>query len=118
VLKGGFAAWSALGSGSGSTRLGEPLVYAGLFGALGAAPPALSTLFVSEAGVGRARERWPGPVAQVRGARSVRKRDLVRNGVTPTVEVDPVGERVLVEGEAVALAPATEVPLNLAYFVT
>ena len=33
VLKSGFAAWAPLGSGSGSTRIGEPLVYGGLFGA-------------------------------------------------------------------------------------
>src|SRR5262249_23578446 len=32
VLKGGFAAYGPLGSGSASTRLGEPLVYAAQFG--------------------------------------------------------------------------------------
>lgn len=118
VLKGGFAAWGPLGSGSGSTRLGEPLVYGGLFGSLGAAPPSLSTVFPSEAGAERIRGRWPGRVVPVRGARSVRKRDLVRNGETPEVRVDPEAERVLVDGRPVELEPASELPLNRAYFLT
>src|SRR5712692_3619699 len=38
VIKGGFSAWGPLGSGSGSTRLGEPLVYNVQFGGAGGAP--------------------------------------------------------------------------------
>jgi len=53
----------------------------------------------------------------VRGARSVRKRDLVRNGATPDVRVESEAERVLVDGRAVALEPARELPLNHAYFL-
>jgi urease subunit alpha len=118
VLKAGFAAWAPLGSGSGSTRLGEPIVYGSMFGGIGAAPAAVATLFASAAGAERVRSRWPGPVAVVRGARTVRKRDLVRNGATPEVRVDPVGERVLVDGEPVELEPASNLPLNRAYFLT
>jgi urease subunit alpha len=118
VLKGGFAAWGVLGSGSGSTRIGEPLVYGGLWGSLGAAPTALSTVFASGAGLPRMRERWPGPVAEVRACRAVRKGDMVRNTATPSVQVDPVSERVLVDGSPVTLAPASELPLSAAYFVS
>jgi urease subunit alpha len=118
VLKGGFAAWGVLGSGSGSTRLGEPLVYGGLWGALGAAPAAISTLFASAAGEARVRERWPGPVAVVRGCRSVRKRDMVRNTATPAVRVDPVAEQVTVDGVPAVLEPASDLPLGAAYFLT
>ena len=118
VLKGGFAAWAPLGSGSGSTRLGEPLVLGPLFGGIGAAPTAVATLFTSAAAEERARVCWPGPVANVRGTRTVRKSDLVRNCATPDVHVDPVGERVLVEGDPVALTPASDLPLNRAYFLT
>ena len=118
VLKAGFAAWSVLGSGSGSTRICEPLVYGSLFGVIGAAPAGLATLFTSGAGQEHARSRWPGPVAVVQGARNVRKRDLVRNGATPDVRVDPDAERVLVDGRPVELEPARELPLNRAYFLT
>ena len=48
---------------------------------------------------------------------TVRKRDLVRNGATPDVRVDPEAERVFVDGQPVELEPATELPLNRAYFL-
>jgi urease subunit alpha len=64
------------------------------------------------------RGRWPGRVGTVRGSRTVRKRDLVRNGATPDVRVDPEAERVYVDGTPVELEPAAELPLNRAYFLT
>ena len=115
VLKGGFAAWGPRGSGSASTRIGEPLVYGELFGGAGDAPAALTTVFASRAGADRVRERWPGRVAQVENVRSVRKRDLVRNGATPHVVVDPGRRVVLVDGEPAHLPPAAALPLNWAY---
>jgi urease subunit alpha len=115
VLKRGFAAWAPLGSGSGSTRIGEPLVYGPLFGGVGSAPGALAAVFASAAGAERVRERWPGLVGVVRGVRSVRKADMVRNSATPSVRVDPVARHVLVDGKPVELQPARELPLNRAY---
>jgi urease subunit alpha len=117
VLKAGFGAWGPLGSGSGSTRIGEPLVYGGLFGAVGAAPSALTAIFSSAAGADRVRERWPGHVGVVRGVRSVRKADMVRNTATPEVRVDPDAQRVLIDGKPVTLEPAHELPLNHPYFL-
>jgi urease subunit alpha len=117
VIKGGFAAWAPLGSGSGTTRIGEPLVYGGLFGAVGAAPAALATVFSSAVGAERLIDRWPGRLGVVRGVRSVRKHDMVRNAATPDVRVDPEARRVLVDGEPVSLEPAATLPLNWAYFL-
>jgi urease subunit alpha len=115
VVKGGFAAWAPRGSGSGSTRIGEPLVYGPLFGGTGAAPVAVSAIFASGAGADRVRERWPGRVAVVSDCRAVRKSDLVRNGATPDVRVDLETRTVLVDGAAVSLPPADGLPLNWAY---
>lgn len=117
VLKSGFAAWGPLGSGSGSTRIGEPLVHGGYWGALGGAPAQLSAIFTSAAGAERVSERWPGPVSAVRGCRTVRKGGLVRNDATPTVEVNPERRAVLIDGEPVTLEPAEHVALNRAYFL-
>ena len=117
VLKSGFAVWGPLGSGSGSTRIGEPVVHGGYWGALGGAPAQLSAIFTSAAAQDRVGERWPGPVCPVQGCREVRKRDLVRNGATPSVEVRPEQREVLIDGAPVTLAPASSVALNRAYFL-
>jgi urease subunit alpha len=118
VLKAGFPAWGGLGSGSGSTRFGEPIVQGPLWGGTGAAPSRLATVFTSGAGEASVRARWPGPVGVVRDTRGVTKRDLVRNGSTPEVVVDGDREEVRVDGVPVTLAPVSELPLNRAYFLT
>ena len=118
VIKGGFGAWGPLGSGSGSTRLGEPLVYNAQFGGVGGAPAALSTVYTSAAGAERVAGRWPGRVEVVRGCRSLKKSAMVRNDARPVVHVDPLGCRVLVDGLPVELEPAQQLPLNRAYFLT
>lgn len=118
VLKAGFAAWGPLGSGSGSTRLCEPLVHGRYWGGLGTAPPLVSTIYSSAAGAERVRARWPGEVVAVRRCRSPRKHDLIRNGATPSVEVDPERREVRIQGEPVTLGPLGRVPLNRAYFLS
>jgi urease subunit alpha len=110
--------WTPLGSGSGSTRLGEPLVQGALWGGTGDAPAHLATMFSAATGAERARAAWGGPVALVRGTRTVRKADLPRNGATPAVEVDGERREVRIDGEPVRLEPAAELPLNRAYFLT
>ena len=65
VVKSGFAAWGAAGSGSASVERAEPVAM-----------------------VPRER-RWHGRPEPVRRTRGVRKRDMVRNDRLPTVRVDP-----------------------------
>jgi urease subunit alpha len=118
VIKAGFGVWGPLGSGSASTRLGEPLVYSGQWGVFGAAPRELATVYTSDAGFERVSSHWPGRVERVSGCRRLGKRDMIRNSATPEVSVDPVAERVYVDGAPVELEPADELPLNRAYFLT
>ena len=49
VLKSGFVAWGASGSGSGSTRITQPRSMRAYFGGLGDAPRSLSVQFVAGA---------------------------------------------------------------------
>jgi urease subunit alpha len=117
VLKSGFPVWAPLGSGSASTRIGEPLVQGHLWGGTGEGPAHLATVFSAAAGAERVRGAWGGRVALVRGTRTVRKADLPRNGATPAVEVDGDRREVRIEGAPVHLEPAAELPLNRAYFL-
>jgi len=118
VLKRGFPTWGQRGSGSGSTRFGEPIVQGPLWGGMGGAAESVATIFTSSAGEERVHGRWGGPVAVVRGTRDVGKRDMLRNTHCPAVEVDPVREVVRIDGSPVALDPVSELPLNRAYFLT
>jgi urease subunit alpha len=111
ILKAGFPIWGQLGSGSGSTRIGEPLVQGPLWGATGAAPESLGTVFSSGLGADRVRGLRSGPVSEVRDARPGKSK-LVLNGATPAVEVDPERCEVRIDGEPALLQPARELPLN------
>ena len=117
MIKAGFSAWGPLGSGSGSTRLGEPLVYGPQFGGVGAAPAALATVYTSAVGEERVASAGPAASASSADCRRLRKSAMVRNGAASEVVVDPVAKQVLVDGRPVELEAATLLPLNRAYFL-
>ena len=81
-----------IGEGNATVEGTEPRRYGPHWGALGAAPPALSTTFVSKAALeggikGRigSRRRF----VAVEQTRSVRRDTLARNHAVPLIEVDP-----------------------------
>jgi urease subunit alpha len=111
VIKSGFVAWGASGSGSGSTRLTQPRVMRPFFGGLGAAPRRLSTVFVADAAD---RARLPsGPnYASVRDSRGLTRADMVRNTATPRVEVPREPGPVSVDGVEIDVHRAATLPLT------
>jgi urease subunit alpha len=117
VLKAGFVAWGVSGDGAGSTRLGQPRDYRSYFGGLGDAPARLGVIFTAaralESGIAA---KFPGRrLVPVRGARDVRREDMLHNAVIPRVEVPTDGTAVRVNGAAVHVDPATRVPLGQLY---
>ncbi len=117
VVKAGFVAWGAAGSGSASVERAEPVTLGPMFGGSGAAPQDLSIRFVAEAALGDPARGWHGRIEAVRGTRAVRKRDMVRNDRLPAVRVDPATLVVSVDDEPIAAEPAREVPLNRLYLL-
>jgi urease subunit alpha len=118
VLKAGHFAWGAIGEGNATVEGTEPRRYGPHWGALGMAPPALSTTFVSraalEAGIkGRigSRRRF----VAVEETRSVRRDTLARNRAVPPIEVDPHDGTVTLDGRVLAVEPVGEVPLGRRY---
>jgi urease subunit alpha len=115
VIKSGFVAWGASGSGSGSTRITQPRTYRPFFGGLGAAAERLATLFVAQATIDAgwpASRQVPVRVAPVRDARRLTRAHMVRNDTVPSVHVPPDGSAVSVDGELMTMEPAAQVPLG------
>lgn len=116
VLKSGFVAWGASGSGSGSTRLTQPRSMGAYFGGWGAAPRGLASVFVSGECLADAKARAALPAgahyAEIRHSRGLGRRDMTANTATPRVDV-PIGpEPVLVNGTAIDMHPARSLPLT------
>ncbi len=120
VLKGGFVAWSPVGSGNDSTRLGQPQIYRPMFGAYGSAPASLGCAFVSRAAIDNGLDKRVGlrrRLVAVRDARPLTKAAFSRNGASPLVRVDPATLDVQIDGQPVNLPPAETLPLTQRYFL-
>jgi urease subunit alpha len=120
VLKAGHFTWGPNGEGNATVELAEPRRYGPHWGALGEAPSALSTTFVSraalDAGVKQRVESRRRFVA-VEGTRSVRRDTLVWNREVPPIEVDPHDGTVTLHGKVLAVEPVREVPLSRRYLL-
>jgi urease subunit alpha len=120
VIKGGVAAWGAIGEGNASVHGAQPTRYGPDWGATGDAPAAVSTTFVSaaalDAGIATKLNSRRRLVA-VRGTRSIRRDDLARNRTVPEIDVSPEDGTVTLNGEVLRSDPVTEVPLSRRYLL-
>jgi len=121
VLKSGFVAWGASGSGSGSTRITQPRVMRAFFGGLGEAPRELSAVFCAASVLSSADLRAALPAGvrylPIEGARGLTRADMVLNGHVPVVSV-PLGEApVTVDGALVPVHEATSLPLTRLHYL-
>jgi urease subunit alpha len=118
ILKGGSIAAAAMGDANASIPTPQPVHYRPMFASFGLNLAQSSLTFVSQAafdaGIGEHLGLLKRTVA-VRNCRSVRKADLIHNGATPRIEVDPQTYVVRVDGEALWCEPATELPLAQRY---
>jgi urease subunit alpha len=120
VLIGGLIAMAPMGDPNASIPTPQPVHYRPMFGAFGGACAATGTTFVSgaaaRAGVGE-RLGLRKPLTAVSGTRRVQKRDMIHNGLTPTIEVDPQTYQVRADGELLLCDPAAVLPLAQRYFL-
>ena len=116
VIKSGFVAWGAAGSGSGSTRITEPRRMRPFYGGLGQAPRQLAHIFVSQACLDD-----PTAVAQlpaghtytpIHNSRGLTCADMLRNTGTPSVEFPSEVSPVRVDGAEVPVHHARNLPLT------
>lgn len=119
VVKGGMIAFAQMGDPNASIPTPQPVFGRPMFGAFGRALRH-SITFVSQAAYDRGVHRELGlqkRVEPVRGCRSVTKQDMIHNGETPAIEVNPETYEVKVDGAPVTCEPVSVVPMGQRYFL-
>jgi urease subunit alpha len=119
ILKSGMIAAAQMGDPNASIPTPQPVHYRMMFGAFGGALRTSFT-FVSQAavdaGIGDALKLSKSLIA-VKNTRKVRKADMIHNGLTPRMEVDPETYEVRADGELLVCEPAKVLPMAQRYFL-
>jgi urease subunit alpha len=119
ILKGGMIAAAAMGDPNASIPTPQPVHYRPMFGNFGKALNT-SVTFVSQAALQNPAVNALGlqkPLIAVSGTRTLQKSDMVHNGATPEITVDPETYVVKADGVHLVCEPATELPLAQRYFL-
>ena len=119
ILKGGMIAAAAMGDPNASIPTPQPVHYRPMFGSFGKALKT-SVTFVSQAALNNPAVAALGlskPLVAVSGTRTLQKSDMVHNGATPEITVDPETYVVKADGVHLVCEPATELPLAQRYFL-
>ncbi|MGC4090779.1 MAG: urease subunit alpha [Polyangiaceae bacterium] len=119
ILKGGMIAAAAMGDPNASIPTPQPVHYRPMFGSYGKALKT-SVTFVSQAALENPAVAALGlqkPLVAVSGTRGLQKSDMVHNGATPDITVDPETYVVQADGVHLVCEPATELPLAQRYFL-
>ncbi|HEY8607610.1 MAG TPA: urease subunit alpha [Noviherbaspirillum sp.] len=119
ILKSGMIAAAQMGDPNASIPTPQPVYSRMMFGAYGGGLRTSFT-FVSQAafdaGIGDLL-KLNKPLIAVRNTRHVRKTDMIHNGATPRMEVDPETYEVRADGALLVCEPATVLPMAQRYFL-
>ncbi|GAA5896085.1 hypothetical protein JCM5296_006240 [Sporobolomyces johnsonii] len=120
VIKGGVIAWANIGDANASIPTVQPVIGRPMWGSHAEAAALNSVLFVSSlslsSGTIASYKLKKRPVA-VKGCRSIGKKDMKNNNVTPKISVDPETYRVEADGVHCTVPPATKLPLAQNYML-
>jgi len=108
-----------MGDPNASIPTPQPVHYRPMFGAFGRALRT-SVTFVSQAALDNpevAALQLSKPLVAVRGTRGIGKADMVHNGATPKIDVDPETYVVRADGELLVCEPASVLPMAQRYFL-
>ena len=120
VLKAGTIAMAAMGDPNASIPTPQPVHYRPMFAGYGGAMAASSFTFVSKAALEASvpeKLKLQRQALAVSGTRTVKKTDMVLNGTTPKIEVDPETYEVRADGVLLTCEPARVLPLAQRYFL-
>ena len=120
VIKGGMIAAAPMGDPNASIPTPQPVHYRPMFGAYGGAVGATSLTFVSKAAMAgnlRASLNVSKSFAPVENTRTIGKADMIHNGATPDIQIDPETYEVRANGELLVCEPAKDLPMAQRYFL-
>jgi urease subunit alpha len=120
VIKGGSIAAAPMGDPNASIPTPQPVHYRPMFGAFGRALTASSVVFVSKAAARAGLAKKLGirkQLVAVANTRKIGKNNMVHNGATPDITVDPETYEVTADGELLTCAPADVLPMAQRYFL-
>lgn len=119
VIKGGMISWALMGDPNASLPTPQPVMYRPMFGAMGSALEKTRVTFTSRAGYDAGivdRYQLRSQVMPVYGTRTITKSSMIRNALTPIIEVNPETFAVTVNGKHATIEPAKRVSLGQLYF--
>ncbi|TBW35606.1 urease subunit alpha [Azotobacter chroococcum] len=120
ILKGGAIAASLMGDANASIPTPQPVHYRPMFASFAGSRHATSITFISQAALAAGVPEQLGlqkRIGVVKGCRNVQKKDLIHNGATPQIEVDPQTYQVRADGQLLWCEPAEVLPLAQRYFL-
>jgi urease subunit alpha len=120
IIKGGMIVAAPMGDPNASIPTPQPVHYRQMFGALGGARHATAVTFLSQAALDNEIPQRIGlhkRAVAVRGARAVKKKDLIHNAALPKIEVDAQTYEVRADGQLLTCEPAKVLPLAQRYFL-
>ncbi|MFH1816408.1 MAG: urease subunit alpha [Pseudomonadota bacterium] len=119
IVKGGMIAAAAMGDPNASIPTPQPVHYRPMFGSFAGGLKTAVT-FVSQAALENpavAALNLAKPLVAVKNTRKVAKADMVHNGATPVIDVDPETYAVRADGELLVCEPAIVLPMAQRYFL-
>ena len=123
VIKSGAIAAAPMGDCNASIPTPQPVHFRPMFAAFGAAGSASGITFVSRAALNDARQNELRELGVSRAlvacshTRALQKSDMLLNGATPRLEVDPQSYEVRADGVLLSCEPARELPMAQRYFL-
>jgi len=118
IIKGGFIAYSLMGDPNASIPTTEPVLYRPMFGAYGQTKHSTSVTFTSQLALDKGLEseiKSKKKLVPVKNCRSIGKKDMLFNDLTPNIEVNPETYEVKVDGKLATVDPAEKISLSRLY---
>jgi urease subunit alpha len=120
IIKAGSIVAAAMGDPNASIPTPQPVHYRPMFAAFGKARTRSALTFVSRVSIEdglAARLNVERALVAVENTRTISKKSMIHNDLTPAIEVDPETYEVRADGELLTCQPAKVLPMAQRYFL-